>query len=210
MPAANTTSILPHPPIHPTPPSVVPLHPPPSKKIHLRSRSPPPSPPIQIPSSSSRGRTARQSPSSATSRPRPVPPRRPPLRLSRGRPALRTPPLSRRRPTPARPHPPPEQEDARADQEDTLLHLGHHTRLTPGEARAMSSELFLLSPDAPAAKPPSTKAMPACSPPSAAQIPTSIRTLHWQISVIFPFHFSYYWSEDVRMRNCMIVDTATV
>ncbi|XBI11762.1 hypothetical protein VPH35_138755 [Triticum aestivum] len=46
-------------------------------------------------------------------------------------------------------------EDARADQEDTLLHLGHHTRLTPGEARAMSSELLLLPPDAPAAKPPS-------------------------------------------------------
>ncbi|KAM3227283.1 hypothetical protein ACQJBY_059246 [Aegilops geniculata] len=27
---------------------------------------------------------------------------------------------------------------------------------------------------------------------------------------IFPFHFYYYWSEDVRMTNCMIVDTATV
>uniref|UniRef100_A0A453L8Y2 Uncharacterized protein n=2 Tax=Aegilops tauschii subsp. strangulata TaxID=200361 RepID=A0A453L8Y2_AEGTS len=27
---------------------------------------------------------------------------------------------------------------------------------------------------------------------------------------IFPFHFSYYWSEDVRMRNYMIVDMATV
>ncbi|KAM3225023.1 hypothetical protein ACQJBY_058019 [Aegilops geniculata] len=55
-----------------------------------------------------------------------------------------------------------------------------------------------------------TKAMSACSPRSAAQIPASIRTLHWQISAIFPFHFSYYWSEDVRMRNCMIVDTATM
>uniref|UniRef100_A0A8R7PBD5 F-box domain-containing protein n=1 Tax=Triticum urartu TaxID=4572 RepID=A0A8R7PBD5_TRIUA len=46
-------------------------------------------------------------------------------------------------------------EDARADQEDTLLHLGHHTRLTPGEARAMSNELLLLPLDAPVAKPPS-------------------------------------------------------
>ena len=146
------------------------------------------------------------------------------------------------------------EEDARADQEDTLLHLGHHTRLTPGEARAMSSELLLLLPDAPVAKPPSIPStattttlataadgtttiswlgqdqlleiflrlpslpalvrakltcrswlrsfrnlfralhpgaphqdLPRCRrrqcplvcPPSAAQIPTSIRTLHW-------------------------------
>ncbi|XBI92772.1 hypothetical protein VPH35_029758 [Triticum aestivum] len=46
-------------------------------------------------------------------------------------------------------------EDSRADQEDTLLHLVHHTRLTPGEARAMSSKLLLLLLDAPAVKPPS-------------------------------------------------------